>query len=119
MDLKESRRNERNYLLAGCSLIALLSYGAINRLSDGAISTFFHSMVSGVAKLGAAKVFGGLGIGLLGWQADAVVGAALLAYGLYRGYKRYQYKRMLEKPKTEVVVTEDLNQRLLTTELKS
>ena len=100
--MKESRRNERNYLLAGCSLIALLSYGAINGLSDGAISTFFHSMVSGVAKLGAAKVFGGLGIGLLGWQAAAVVGGALLLYGLYIGYQRQQFKRTIAESPQQV-----------------
>jgi hypothetical protein len=66
-----------------------------------------HTAIPTIVKLGAAKVLGGLGIGLLGWQVAAAVGAALLAYGLYRGYKRYQYKRFIAKPKTEVVVTED------------
>ena len=79
------------------SLVIALGVG-LYRL--GADSYIAHTALPTIAKLGAAKVFGGLGIGLLGWQAAAVVGSALLLYGLYRFGMGMRYKCLITAKKT-------------------
>jgi hypothetical protein len=71
------------------SVVAMTAYPFW--LSVGKFVT--HTALPTIAKLGAGKVLGGLGIGLLGGHVAAVIGASLLMYGLYRYVKGNSAKK--------------------------
>jgi hypothetical protein len=65
------------------SCVLPLAFGLVSLSFFPLYHFFSKTTLPMLSKLGAGKVLGGLGIGLLGWHLTVAVGSLLLLYGVY------------------------------------